>query len=389
MNPERTDRDKKALVAAIFQHLQKGARPSQLPELIWESHRIRVTREHASRLLWEAATSGSLRFVSDTDDLLALALKKRFDELWGEKARFFGLPTVAPGSVDQLAVHGAAALLRIIEHRWREKLKSAGPREIRIGFSGGLTPALVLEELPKLIKGEWKVYDVPTDTYPTRITFHALNALLGNGNPVFNPSRYFPSFGGEFPVETRFVSFPAPGVLLADEWESVRKLQGVREALYYADKLDIILGSGGHWGAGHHTVQDYVTQSCIKDHGTPGEGVSLLDLWTTEASSLAPEAGCVGDLFWQRVFSGAYGSTRAPRVIVPSLFQLADLPNFIQNGTRVLLVLGPCSGCDRPKDQLLEAAIQFPTPPLITDLVVTAKTANAFLRRSHQKARAE
>lgn len=387
MKPERSERDTKAKLARIFFHLEHKARPADLPELL-KKDGFEISREHASRLVWEAASKGRVRFIPDTEDLLGERLKGKFTQYWGKNAQSLNSVSVAPGSGSQNGSLGAELLLEIIETQW--KLRPPSDGTIRVGFSGGITSAIILEELALRIKDQWGRAGTPESAYPSRLVFHAINGLLANGDPEFNPSRYFPSFTNGFPLKTEFVALPAPGVILESEWEAVKKLRAVAEALQYADQLDVVIGSGGHWGFGHKTVSDYVLNSCIAPclQGTD-KSQSLRSLWEEDVTNLAElrenQPKCVGDLFWQPIFSEATVKSPKRNIHLPSLFQLDDLPRMINQGTRVLVALGPCSGCPRPKGELIKAILKFPHPPLLTDLLVNNLNATAFLQLDREE----
>ncbi len=384
--------DPKLLVSRIFYHILRGARPSNVHEKLKEEG-CDVSREHASRVVWEAVRNQRLRYVPDTEESLTSLLRQAAENKWGSAAS--GLKTVrviSAASVNQMAICGAETLLQIIMERWSQV--AANERSLRIGFSGGITSALILEELAKLIRERWKISEAPAHAFPRSLVFHSINGLLANGNPESNPSRYFQAFDEDFPVKTEFVLFPAPGVILESEWPTVKSLQSVSEALSYVPELDVILGSGGHWEKGHKTLWDYVSKSCIHNHSSartshtaggtdanaPGTGASLYKIWTEEADNLGEKQSCAGDLFWQPVFRDIPDKTVPRKIRIPSLFELKDLPGFVSQGKRVLIVLAGCSACKRAKDEILKAILEWPIPPMVSDLLVTSQTAGVYLQ---------
>jgi hypothetical protein len=62
-----------------------------------------------------------------------------------------------------------------------------------------------------------------------------------------------------------------------------------------------------------------------------------------------------------------------------TLITLDQLPMLIQQRKKVMLILGPCVTCGKPKPEILDAALNW-SPPLITHLVVDSRTVYQFLR---------
>jgi DNA-binding transcriptional regulator LsrR (DeoR family) len=88
-------------------------------------------------------------------------------------------------------------------------------------------------------------------------------------------------------------------------------------------------------------------------------------------------AGCVGDMLWRPL--GERGPIETESEIrAMTLVELSDLPKFIAGGKHVLLVLGPCVVCNRPKTEMLRAVLTMP-PRLITHLVVDSRSAAGVL----------
>jgi hypothetical protein len=94
--------------------------------------------------------------------------------------------------------------------------------------------------------------------------------------------------------------------------------------------------------------------------------------------------GCVSDMLWLPLAShGPIDSTRYPHRAM-TLIELAMLPGYIQRGTQVLLVLGPCSVCHRPKTDILGTLLHLPEPILI-HLIVDSRSARGLLEAPARK----
>ena len=89
------------------------------------------------------------------------------------------------------------------------------------------------------------------------------------------------------------------------------------------------------------------------------------------------KAGCIGDMLWHPL--GPSGPLEVDtNMRAMTLLELTDLPGFIDDGKRVLLVLGPCGVCNKPKTLVLKSVLSA-EPHLITDLVADTRAARGVL----------
>ena len=94
---------------------------------------------------------------------------------------------------------------------------------------------------------------------------------------------------------------------------------------------------------------------------------------------LVAKKACIGgDLMWRPIGpQGPIALQTDARAL--SLVEFEEFPDFMaQNGTKILLVLGPCGKCHLPKTDILRALLGL-EKPLISHLVVDTRTAAAAL----------
>ena len=170
-------------------------------------------------------------------------------------------------------------------------------------------------------------------------------------------------------VETGFVGFRAPALVTSERIPELRDFPGIKEAFDAARDINIIVTSGSCWVDDHSLLHAFMASS---------KG-SLKKL---------EKARCVGDMLWRPVGPG--GPIEIPTTTrAMTLLELSQVQKGIEDGNlEVLLVLGPCGGCGRPKPEILDAVLSA-RPPLLTHLVVDSLSARAFLRPGAGGSRAE
>ena len=142
-----------------------------------------------------------------------------------------------------------------------------------------------------------------------------------------------------------------------DDFETLRQEQGVAESYEAKGDIDIIVTSATCWEDKDSVFRKYMEkyEGCVE---------------TLEANQ------CRGDMLWLPLNDQGPIVTSTPRRAT-TLMDLTELPEFIHNGGYVLLALGPCSKCDRPKSEILGAILRQEN--LITHLVVDSHSARQVL----------
>jgi DNA-binding transcriptional regulator LsrR (DeoR family) len=245
-----------------------------------------------------------------------------------------------------VAGEAARVLVKLLQQFKREKGKDV----VHIGFAGGHS----MRALAHAFSDE---LCEPVEGLPGSVVFHALAAGGELNDPTTNPNAFFSFFSYKpvLKIETRYVGLSAPTIVTPDDMHWLKKLPDIKAAFSAVHDIDIIVTSGTEWGD-----PDSALKKRIK--GAAGCVATL------------NKEKCVGDIFWRPI--GANGPIEVETEYrALTLIELFQLPGFIKNGKRVLLMLAPCGGCNKPKGKLLECVLHQ-KKPLITDLVVDSGAAS-------------
>ncbi len=251
----------------------------------------------------------------------------------------------------QVATEAAKMLLELVkQYPLREKPK----QEVHIGFAGGISMRHLASAFAQELLES-------SDKLPERIVFHSMNAGFDPNDSSTDPNAFVSYFVDQDMMRTRcdFVGLRAPAIVQSAELSNLRKLFEIEEAYKGAKDLDIIVTSGAEWDDPDNSLR-----------------VSLKRYPETLAT--LNEAGCVGDMLWRPLAKdGPIEAETAVRAM--TLLELSDLPEFIRKGNHVMLVLGPCGGCKRPKGKLLHTILNQ-RRRLLTHLVVDSRTAAELVK---------
>lgn len=304
-----------------------------------EKHGIKLRREDPYLMIWWAAANEMIQFVPQLEHNLGRCIRKlhpALDDVEVVQTYFF----------DDVADRGAAMLLRLVQKHHR-----ANPfeSEVHVGFAGGYSMWKLARAFAQLLKS-------PVENLPKTLVFHSLVSSFDPQDPRTDPNAFALYFmtGRESLIETRFVGMPAPGVLHECQVGDLKELPGIRSAYDARHEIDIIATSASLWSDHDSMLYKHMKAS------------------DTSFNALQ-DAGCIGDLLWRPIGSeGPIEITTEMRAM--TLFELSELPELIRSGKHVLLVLGPCGGCNRPKGEILQAILDA-EEPLISHLVVDTRSA--------------
>jgi DNA-binding transcriptional regulator LsrR (DeoR family) len=192
--------------------------------------------------------------------------------------------------------------------------------------------------------------------------FHAIVAGFIVTDPSTDPNNFFTYFGAEsvLQIQASFVGLPAPGIIHSTEMANVRTISYMREAFDGVKDIDIIVTSaGGHWQEGHSSFYAMLKKASA-------ETVKQLD-----------DAGCIGDLMWRPL--GRDGPLKIDtKMRTMTLLEPGDLPGFVKRNKTVILLLGPCGYCGKPKGDVLAAILAKKN--LITHLVADSRSVREMLK---------
>jgi DNA-binding transcriptional regulator LsrR (DeoR family) len=290
------------------------------------------------------SSSGKLQYVPS----VAHALVGRLHE--GRKWLENRVEVVHTADVESIAYRAAGRLLDIMRD-------SAGP-DFHVGFAGGG----LLEHTARILAAKLRSVEIDPMRLPKRLYFHAVIGRFGD-DPATDPNSFAAHFTREpLQMEVRFEGLMCPGMVSAADEKILRTMAGIKESYDKIDRLDVIVTSaGGHWAQGHSRL-----------HG------AYLEKNDQAALNWLTDHGCIGDLMWGPISkSGAVPLAEHTRAM--TLITLDQLPMLIEQRKKVMLILGPCVTCGKPKPEILDAVLNW-SPPLITHLVVDSRTVYQFLR---------
>jgi hypothetical protein len=304
-----------------------------------------IKREEPYAILAFAASRGWLQFRAPHH--LEYGHRLRSHYTWLQRVDI--VRTVMTWDVARQA---ALVLLDLVRDKVRQRGSS---QEVHIGFAGGVSMQKLARAFADLLCDPW-------EQLPETIVFHTMVAGFNPTDPITDPNAFFTYFLNEpiMQVKPRFVGLHAPAVVEAGDVARLRALPEIEQAFTGAQDLDIIATSGADWSDEHSLLNEGIKR-CKKSFAT------------------LERAGCVGDILWRPIGKrGPIEDETAVRAM--TVMELSDLPRFIRSGNHVLLMLGPCAGCNRSKGHLLGTVLDQ-RQPLITHLVADSRSAAGVVRR--------
>lgn len=335
-----THEEKRAVVCRLF---CAGDKPSVIAERIQKEYAPnKFSRQSVHRMLREAAEAGRFRFVPRASFVLSNKLRNRYGWLADVKV-------VHTNEFEDVAYQGAQTLIDLVQEVSRNS-----PQEVHIGFAGGHAMHRLAQIFAQLL-------DESDADLPEMLVLHALVAGFDVRNPTTDPNTFFTLFNNRTSVNTtyEYVGLHTPPVVRASEYDTLRNAEGIKESYDHAEDLDIIVTSAADWTDEHSTFRQYMEKSA-------------------DCAEVLVKAGCIGDMLWRPV--GSRGPLNVQtKIRSMTLIELGDLPSFTEKGKHVLLVLGPCAFCRKPKSRIL-SAILASEERLISHLVVDTRSAKETLR---------
>jgi DNA-binding transcriptional regulator LsrR (DeoR family) len=224
----------------------------------------------------------------------------------------------------------------------------AGKEEVHIGFAAGLSMLQLAQAFADLLCE--RVEDLPR-----KIVLVALVTGYEAGSPTTDPNSFFTYFlNRPLRVQMEFVGLHAPTIIRSEQISRLRKNREIADAFAESERLDIIATSGADWSDGHSWLRTFM-------QGRSQESLDELI-----------RAGATADLLWQPLGEhGPLDEQTACRAL--TLIELRDLPTFVKDGKQVLLMLGPCCSCKRPKGRVLQSVLGN-SEPMVTHIVVDSRT---------------
>ena len=335
------------LVAAVCKYFCRGMPVAEIKEEVQRKLGIPLNREEPYRLIAYAAQRGWLHFQAPLSHEMTDQIRNQFSNLSNVRV-------VRTGVSDDISHHVAAMLMDEVCSLSKERSPSS---EVHIGFAGGVALRKTARMFSEMLKE-------PREGLPGKIVFHAMVAGFNMQDPSTDPNGFFTYFAGEpaLQVRTSFLGLLAPGIVRTAEIEKLRSIEYIRDAYKRAGEIDIIVTSaGGHWQEGHSGL------------------CNLYSLWAVQSLQQLNTAGCIGDMMWRPLGKNGPLEVQTDMRTV-TLMELSDLPRFIKQRKKVILLLGPCGNCGGPKDDVLKAILTH-KQSLITHLVVDSRSARGLLSK--------
>jgi DNA-binding transcriptional regulator LsrR (DeoR family) len=343
------------IVAAVCKALCEGKMPSEIAELMRTRYGISMTREAPYKFIRYAASKGWLSFVSPREHHLTRRIQEDFTWLQG-------VEVVHTSVFDDVAWRTAVLIVQLLRAYRRPPHRK---NEVHIGFAGGYSMKRVAEQLSQLLRRE----DLEL---PSTLVFHALVAGFDVSTPVTDPNAFFAHFDHPAAIKTavQFVALHAPAIVEPRQMKGFFDLPGIKEARQRVDELDIIVSSAAVITDEHSMLQRYY------------------QAFSSETLDRLLGNECVGDFLWLPLGPNGPVDNSKYRYRAMTLIELDILPSYIRRGTQVILALGPCGKCGRPKTEILDTILSMPDH-LITHLVVDSRTARGLyaVERGHSSAR--
>ncbi len=333
------------ILALVCKYFCQGHTAPEIKEIMHDRHKIDMPREEPYQLVAHAAARGWLRFVAPHEYALRERIKRQCS------AWLQDVDVVHTSVFEDVAMHGAEMLMELVQ---RHHLPPYSKDVVHIGFAGGHAMRMTAQAFARIL-GQ------TTDNLPKAVVFHALVAGFDVQDPTTDPNAFFTYFVSDpaIQIRTGFVGLHAPAVVHTRQFAELQDLDGIRETYASSMDLDIIVTSGSCWSDPHSMLRKYMSRS-------------------EKSFVTLQRAGCIGDMLWRPISADGPISDET-EIRAMTLLELTDLPAFIQQGKHVLLVLGPCMGCNQPKTRTLEAVTTM-QPHLITHLVLDSRTARGLFK---------
>ena len=303
-----------------------------------------MTREEPYKLLRIAAIQGWLRFRAPEHLAFTKKIVQRYPWLEGR------LRVVRTSTIDDVAYHAAEVVLDLVQEHVR---RDRGRREVRIGLGGGFS-------MRQFAKAFADLLCEPVEALPETLVIHSLVAGFDPNDPTTVPSAFFTYFLREpvMAVKPEFVGFNAPSVVKREEFADLMAGQEIKEARARVRRLDIIVATG---------------TDCMK-HSALRARMS-----NSKRSLRALEkAGWLGDVLW-RPLAAFERIDLETEIRAMTLIDLDRLARLRAAGKQVVLLLGPCPDCQRPRHRIMRAVLDQ-REPLVTHLIVDSRTAARCVR---------
>ena len=321
-----------------------------------------------------------------------------------------GAYVVQTGVLDDVTSRAARVLLDLIQQEWMARRSDSGRRggrveadreeeagTIRIGLAGGRTVLKIVRALVELLKRE-----DPDDVPPT-LGFHTACTGIDYHDPSTDPNAFITHLLRIRGIDTRTFAVPyqAPPIMRPDVRAMLEEEPDMQKAASLFKEVDIIVTAGSSWRIMEISASGEIrgapdpdpdwAPEWDPDHPNPLNTIysqlkTLMRKRDKRGYNQLIRAGTVADMLWQPLtFNGP--AEVDTKVQAMTLAPLTRIPDFIDEGKKVLFVLGPYEGGSHKGDVLLAALgaeatgdAGYSARPLFTHLVCDHRTARAVLK---------
>lgn len=404
--PDAARLERVTLTCSYFQH---GYPPAAIKDALYRNHKIIVSRETPYQDLLYAARSGYLNYKAP----YVQGITEKLNKLLGEtKIDISVIQTQSRQDVASAAADLVRDLVQEIALKKRvprldlKSLASKPEKPVRVpvhlGFSGGRTVSVLadrlgllltrdLDELDELVqrevlhecKKQGLMPSLPEGfihRFSIQFVFHNLVTGFEYNNPSTHPIAFlFKMVAGTRLAEASrsvFICFNAPPFASLDPKEFGRQfdLPVVHEAKEDSKELDVLVTSAGSFEDEGALLRCFYSPPYMDSKHSK------------QALKFFEQCKCRGDFLWQPMTDKGplRLSPENPEIPVEdlryrpvTLVDIETLPQRIQDGTKVVLALGPSQdqgGNLLNKADILQAILRQ-SPQFLTHAIVDVETA--------------
>lgn len=335
------DLDKREQMSVVCGQFIRGKKLSEIAHYINQTYHANLKREATYPILMNAVRHKWIRYVPPLEYALESQLKEKYPWLDGAY-------TAHSSQFHDIAYYGAETLISLLK-----RIHHQNKDEVHIGFAGGHAMRKMASIFAQLLPHhEGKI--------PRTLVLHALVAGFDVYDPTTDPNTFFSLFHNSTlqGVEFKFVGLHAPALVETKEFAKIVNMEGIKESFKEARKIDIIVTSATCWTDEHSTFRKYMLKSA-------------------DCTKILESHHCVGDMLWLPLGQDRPIDVQT-EIRAMTLFELNQLPGFIQKGKNVLMVLGPCVNCSQTKGAILKAILNQKNH-LITHLVADSRSVRKAL----------
>jgi len=311
---------------------------------------FKITREQVYDLVRKGIKLGYVQLCPPQDMALTKCLQSVFPQA---AADIQVLDVEAETALEHLTMAAAEKVVLLI------KALGKPNKPVHIGLGAGRTTKHFARDLALRLRSEPEA-DIP------KLVIHALTSGFSPRKPSTAPVAFF-SFFEWLENNVEYVGMFSEPFVPWEQYDSVKKSPGVREAFEDRDQIDIVVSSLSDKDDPHGLFREFISV------GSPQDMDALED------------AALVGDVQWHP-FSDESPIMIGTGIRPVTLFELDDLVKLSSTPDKhVIVISGPCVECGTDKSRALLPLMKQPSLRVFNHLVTDTTTARELLEK-HAKA---